>query len=67
MSKLFDQVADGLLARLVPQVTAAAAHTGCEFSQFCYCSRGLAYRRFFYCGSGGRPGRVTACQPAGTC
>jgi hypothetical protein len=62
MSKLFNQVADNLLARLVPQMAAAASHTGCKFSLFCYCSRGLAYRRFFYCN-----GTASACQPAGAC
>lgn len=64
--KLFSRVADHLLAGLVPHVEAAASRPGCNFSMFCYCSYGVAYRRHFRCG-GLAGGTVTPCQPSGAC
>lgn len=59
------RLADRLLVRFVPQITASAA---CEYYwSICYCSGGLRYskRCFGYCP--GVPSHCYPCQVVGTC
>lgn len=64
MPNFLGRAADRLLTRFVPRMTAAAG-AYCNRWYFCYCSYGLAYRKYYTCG--GPSGRMSSCQPSGTC
>jgi hypothetical protein len=63
MPHVLTRFADGLLARLVPQLAAQAGF--CNIWQYCYCSRGVAYRRHIW--NSPSVWRCTECIPSGTC
>jgi hypothetical protein len=68
MRKLINRAADNLLARFVPKAAAAAACVPCG-SSYCYCSRGIAYRRVCtWCEDASGVTIIwSACTASGTC